>query len=390
LSHVNLLARGRGTLNLYLTAMDALPGLQARLGWRVCIEGAPDRISLRLVSAEEAEAFRAAHVPRPVQLREARGGFSGLVPLADGDCGLLVPECIGAKAANYAALFEVFGPGLVRPGYALGFQPYFDVMAQGAGARLDELLASGAADVTGDGLREVRERIMAAQVPEATLAAVRQFASTLYPRGRIRLRSSTNCEDLPYFNGAGLYTSTGFNTWDGVWKLERKLLEVYASLWNLEAYRERAFAGMDQRKAAMAVLINEAFTREMANGVVLATPADDGQLAITVNAQPGDHAVVNPLPGEEPESFACAIPHGAEPRRLSRSSIGPVFLDEGPCAPVLDALLAAAARAHGAFAPEPVGGKQYGVEMEFKVMASDEGPRLYLKQVRALGMVLPE
>src|SRR5690606_14894396 len=100
----------------------------------------------------------------------------------------------------------------------------------------------------------------------------------------VRFRSSSNAEDGAFFNGAGLYDSysgcladdldaddAGPSHCDAHELKERgvcrALRKVWASLWNPRAYDERAFYGIDQRKTAMAVLVNERSEQERANMV---------------------------------------------------------------------------------------------------------------------------
>ena len=67
-----------------------------------------------------------------------------------------------------------------------------------------------------------------------------------FPEGTsLRYRSSTNNEDLPNFNGAGLYDSKTQHPEeteeDGI---SKSLKQVYASLWNSRAFIERDFHRM--------------------------------------------------------------------------------------------------------------------------------------------------
>jgi hypothetical protein len=60
------------------------------------------------------------------------------------------------------------------------------------------------------------------------------------PPGHIRLRSSTNAEDLAGFNGAGLYRSVRVDPADPK-DVERGLKQVWASVWSYGAFEERRF-----------------------------------------------------------------------------------------------------------------------------------------------------
>ncbi|HEY1548938.1 MAG TPA: PEP/pyruvate-binding domain-containing protein, partial [Kofleriaceae bacterium] len=67
------------------------------------------------------------------------------------------------------------------------------------------------------------------------------------------VRSSTNSEDLPGFNGAGLY-DTQPNVL-GKQQLGEALKEDWASLWNLRAVDEREAFGIDHKQAYFGVLV---------------------------------------------------------------------------------------------------------------------------------------
>jgi pyruvate,water dikinase len=76
------------------------------------------------------------------------------------------------------------------------------------------------------------------------------------------IRSSTNCEDLPGFNGAGLYESVPLSSsslslafslspTDTHHPLKRAIKEVYASMWRYRAFSERDMFHLDHRDAEM-------------------------------------------------------------------------------------------------------------------------------------------
>jgi phosphoenolpyruvate synthase/pyruvate phosphate dikinase len=107
-----------------------------------------------------------------------------------------------------------------------------------------------------------------------------------------RFRSSSNAEDLPGFNGAGLYTSTrGVRNQD----IEKAIKKVWASVYSEEAYAERQQYHIDESTVSMAILIHEGFPDEEANGVAvtknLYRPSYSG---FTINVQYGETSVVQP------------------------------------------------------------------------------------------------
>jgi len=82
----------------------------------------------------------------------------------------------------------------------------------------------------------------------------------IYKRVRVKLggkgvfvRSSTNAEDLPGFNGAGLYDTVPNVV--GKKQLGEALKTVWASLWNFRAVDERDAFGIDHRQVYSGVLV---------------------------------------------------------------------------------------------------------------------------------------
>jgi phosphoenolpyruvate synthase/pyruvate phosphate dikinase len=141
----------------------------------------------------------------------------------------------------------------------------------------------------------------------------------------IRARSSTNNEDLPGFNGAGLYDSYTHRPDEG--HLESTIKQVFASLWNFRAFEERAFYRIDHMVAAMGVLLHPNEDDEVANGVAYTKNIyDPSWPGFYVNAQVGESLVTNPDPGARPEEFLISRigEHGEyETQYISRSSLAP-------------------------------------------------------------------
>jgi chorismate mutase len=112
-------------------------------------------------------------------------------------------------------------------------------------------------------------------------AAVRER----YGSRRIRMRSSSNAEDLPGFNGAGLYTSEGMALDTEGDSLEDSLRVVWASLYGQRAHDERQLANIDHRQVAMAVLVHEAYRSERAQGVGVSRNVLDRQFTLQIGAK---------------------------------------------------------------------------------------------------------
>jgi hypothetical protein len=198
--------------------------------------------------------------------------------------------------------------------FAVPFAHYVDhFRASGAEELLEELEADPQfrADPAAhaDGLARVRKLVLDHPVdPELLAEMVRRVTEQLGAK-KLRLRSSSNTEDLPTFNGAGLHTSTSADVAGEVLTLDDGLRTVWASLWNTRAYDEREFGHVEQSQAAMAVLVHEAW-KEEAQGVGISRNAlhatRDSQYYI--NAQVGEASVTNPAPGVTSDELVYTPP----------------------------------------------------------------------------------
>lgn len=198
----------------------------------------------------------------------------------------------GTKASN---LGEIVTANLedvrVPPGFGVPFYFYVQHITKNG---LDKQIAAMLGDKKfqtdaawrKQKLEEVRKAIIDAPIDQASL-------DTIYKRVRIKLggkgvfvRSSSNSEDLPGFNGAGLYDTVGNVV--GKKMLGESLKKVWASLWNLRAVEERSAFGIDHRQAYMGVLIQVGVSATAAGVLVtknLWDPGDDH--SFTINSKWG-------------------------------------------------------------------------------------------------------
>ena len=165
----------------------------------------------------------------------------------------------GTKAANLGEIVTANLDGVRVPaGFGVGFYYYDQHMKQNhLDAKLDAMLAEKRfkkdAVWRKQALEELRKAIIDAPIDQATL-------DMIYKRIRLKLggkgvfvRSSTNSEDLPGFNGAGLYDTQPNVV--GKKALAQALKEDWASLWNLRAVDEREAFGIDHHQVYFGVLV---------------------------------------------------------------------------------------------------------------------------------------
>jgi len=394
LSHVNVLSRGRGTPNMALRDARNDPSVAPLLDKLVRLEVFEGHFELRSASTAEAEAFWETR--RPTGPRTAPRldlTLRGIQPLESH--GLASIPAIGAKAAQLAELGRVSatrpecaGPILVPEGaFAIPvahYQDHFD--RSGARDLLDALIrdADFRADplARAEGLASVRELMLTQPVDAGLLAAITEEVDSRFGNARVRFRSSSNVEDLPGFNGAGLYTSRSAELGDPDRLIEDALRTVWASLWNQRAYDERELAHIEQGQTAMGILVHQAFRSELANGVGVSRSIYDptrGDMHY-FNLQIGEASVANPAPGVSTEEVLYRF--GRNPRLMhqARSSLTPfVVMSEEE----MDHLACTLGAIHEGFRPliDPANeDRWFAMDIEFKLVG--ESRDLVVKQAR--------
>ena len=366
LAHVNVAARARGTPNLALLRASSDPRVAPYLDRRVRFEVTRSEFTIREATIEETDAFWRDRLDRPPLDPAFDVTRDGLIPFAD--LGFDDPATVGVKAANLAELRRLL-PANVPDGFAVPFY-YYDGFVNGAGVTADECAAAGTdclanglepalctrveafcnGPVAGTGtmLQGVITRLEGdpevatdSVLRNALLAATRflfchvpldpAFASALDQRVReqfgtakVRLRSSSNAEDLPDFSGAGLYTSVGATLGTGK-PPSARICQVWGSLWNWKAYEERSFWNVVHASSRMGVGVHNAFPDEQANGVLITQNiADPFTVGMYVNVQKGEVSVTNPEGDETPEIFTIVpSPAGVQVARQRFSSLSP-------------------------------------------------------------------
>jgi hypothetical protein len=397
LAHVNVLSQNRGTPNA------GLKGARTELGrWLdrlVRLEVAPAGLLVTAAEPEQALAFWESRAPSgPLFSARLDTSVSGVQPLSEHTLASL--PSLGAKAAQLAQL------GRGRAPYCGGLRVIYTpetpfavplvhslehLTASGARALLDELEAQPGfgADpaVRARGLADVRALINSHPVEPELLAEVEAAVQQRFGSERVRFRSSSNTEDLPGFNGAGLYTSVSAELGDDSRPVDVALRAVWASLYNARAYDERAYARIDERSVAMGVLVHGAFLGERANGVAVSRNVLEptrGDIYY-LNAQAGEASVTNPAPGVATDQLIYRwgreppiVYHSSSSLLEALGSQGQALADEE----VVD-LSCALRTVHEVFEPllNPDGGNRwFAMEVEFKFLGPER--QLLIKQAR--------
>jgi hypothetical protein len=395
LSHVNVLSANRGTPNMALRDARTDPRVAPHLETLVRLDVVSGSFAIRPADAAEAEAFWATRgrsgPPIRPSLDERIRGARSLAGLGYRDVG-----AVGAKAALLAELANLgwsnpADPCAIRTPAGAFAVPLVHSREHYAASGAAALLATLRADpafrtdprARAEGLARVRAAILAHPVDPTLLAEVTGRVEEAFGRSRVRLRSSSNTEDLAGFNGAGLYTSASAAIDDPERRIEDALRIVWAGLYNPRAYDERTYFNVDEDRVAMGVLVHEAFLSERANGVAISRNVLDPIRSdqYYVNAQVGEASVTNPAPGITTEQFVYR--RGRSPAELyyARSSLpfgNPVLssLETSRLACVLG-------RIHAGFAArlDPEGeNRWFAMDIEFKLVGP--GRLLFVKQAR--------
>ena len=394
LAHVSLLSRARGTPDMALPDARNDPQLAPLFGKLVRLTVEAGGFHAEEADPQEALAFWEARRPHGEPLRPRLDTtVRGVVPL-DGR-GVEDLPSIGGKASQFAELYRVdsrraacLGPLNIPPDAAAvpmvhGLEHF---QTSGAAALLTQLRADPVfqsdPEARAAGLAQVQHLIVTAPVDPVLLAQVTDYVATHFGDNRARFRSSSNTEDLPGFNGAGLYTSVSGTTSDPNLPVDDALRTVWASLWNARGYDEREYNNVDHESVAMAVLIHPAYPTERANGVGISRNILDPLYPDHyINAQLGEASVTNPVPGVASEQM---IFHAGNPGTIEY--FGRSSLTGGANVLTFDEVSALSCRLgaiHDHFRPllDPEGtNRWFAMDMEFKLLGDEH--TLLFKQAR--------
>ncbi len=393
LSHINVLSRGRGTPNMALRAAREDPRLAPYFDSLVRFEVDGGGFHIEPANLADAEAFWSERRPSgPRLIPRLDTSVRDLISLDRASLSDL--PSIGAKAAQLAELGHMVsnrpmcaGPiPIPRDAFAIPIVHSIEHFeASGARERLTELMSDPAfrADprVRAEGLDRVRQQILDHPIEPTLLARVTEVVRDRFGDERVRFRSSSNIEDLPHFNGAGLYTSVSAELDDPARPIADAMRIVWASLWNQRAYDEREIANVDQTAAAMGILVHLTSLGEAANGVGVSRNIFDptrGDMYY-FNLQIGEAGVVNPAPGVSTEEILYRF--GRDPRivRQTRSSLTSFdILSDSE----IDRVACTLSAIHDAFRPllDPEGeARWFAMDIEFKF---DRDRTLSVKQAR--------
>lgn len=276
-NHISLLAKSWRVPNVYRADAEKL--YAALAGQQVLLDASGATITLRAATPTEVARSRRARDAAAIRAPRADTAYTGLPSLAQQRQDWVGRT--GTKAANLgqvAAMTLRADRGFtVPPGFSVPFA-YYDrfVAANGLDAAIEVVLSDPRRTDPAwrsPALAALRQRFADARIPAADLAAVAARRRSLLGPGGVFVRSSTNAEDLPGFNGAGLYdTVPNVTTTDA---LATALKTVWGSLWNDRAFAARERAGIDHRSVRAAVLVQTGIDADAAGVMTTVDPFDE-------------------------------------------------------------------------------------------------------------------
>lgn len=275
LAHINLLAKSWGVPNAYVkNAFELFKAYDTR--W-IIFETKPGGYAVKFADNDALSEYQ-KRVRERRDMMSPRSDLSvkRLASLSEQRARSVV--AYGAKSANLGEVLAARIPGVVVPnGFTIPFYYYDQFVKQNKlEAAIYEMLDDQKfvhdPAYRRERLKGMRERVQAGKLDDVLRReVVRRYRAELKGLG-VFVRSSTNTEDLPNFNGAGLYNTVPNVTDDD--KLVEAIKNVWSSIWNFEAYEARERAGIDHAKVYPAVLIQEGVNADSAGVLITTDPYD--------------------------------------------------------------------------------------------------------------------
>jgi len=311
LCHINILSQNRNTPNCMVK--DAFTKLEL-LKYKdqlVLMKVSRDTLEVTAATPAQAQKFWDKSKRKKLIALNYDNGFQRIAEMKD--LSIKSIRIVGGKAANMGELAKVKlkkGQRLPIPEIVFAIPFYFynqhikehhiDTMIT---ALLQDKIMMSDKKLLGAKLKQIRESIENAPLDESLIKMVTARIGDAHAIN-FRFRSSTNAEDVPGFNGAGLYDSKTGNVDNPKRPVDKAIKEVWASLWKMRAFEERVFFNIDQTNLAMGILVNKAFGTEEANGVAVTRNLyRDDYPAYTINVQKGEESIVQPDDSIRAEQF---------------------------------------------------------------------------------------
>jgi hypothetical protein len=385
LSHVNLRAIQSNVPNAFIRDPLEIDSIADLLDHYIYFKVEQEQYVIREATLEEVNNWYDAIRPKEEQTPPLNLNYTSILPLDDITFSMF--DGFGAKCTNVATM-RTFGfpAGTIPDGFGVPFYFYREFMQYNHFFEEAEQMINRA-DFKADRklrdklLDDFRDDIKDADMPPWMMEALAAMQASFPAGTSIRCRSSSNNEDLPGFNGAGLYDSKTQHPDEG--HIAKSIKQVYAGLWNLRAFEEREFYRVDHLMAAMGVLCHPNYSDEKANGVgVSIDPIYLTENTFYLNSQLGEDLITNPNAASVPEEILLdRVPQGEEDYLvIQHSNLVPadqLIMTE----PYLDQMREYLRVIHDEFAVlyDAVGKDGFAMDIEYKITSDDQ---LIIKQAR--------
>ena len=385
LSHVNLRAIQDNVPNAYIADPLSNNAISSLLGNYIYYKVESEQFEIREATLAEVNDWYEVLRPTEPQVPIRDLSITEITPLDDVEFGM--STSFGAKCSNVATMRDFgFPDGTIPDGFGIPFYYYDEFMQfnnfyQEAQVIIENPVFHNDINFRVERLKLFREDIKAAPMPQWMLDDLQAMHDN-FPEGTaVRVRSSTNNEDLPGFSGAGLYTSKTQYLDEG--HISKSIKQVYASMWNFRAYEERDFYRVDHFMAAMGVLCHPSFQNEQSNGVGISIdPIYETEGTFYLNTQVGESLITNPDANSVPEEILLYEDpdQGGGYLVLRLSNLvnpGELVMDQI----YLDQMREYLTVIHDEFAVlyDVVGAEGFAMDIEYKVTEEDQ---LIIKQAR--------
>jgi len=328
LSHVNLKAKQNAIPNAYIKNASAKEAFRALVNKPVRFTVTADgyQIEAATMNALDDHFQRVApHSTRVPAMDMSQTTIAELRTVSKGDSA-----AFGAKAANMGEVYSLLPDRHTISGHAIPFHFYDRFMQENdfypvIEAMIRDKNFAGDIQYMNRKLEEFQKILCKGTVPEWLSTQIREMQDC-YPDGTdLRLRSSSNSEDLENFNGAGLYASGVHFHHHG--PIENDIKKIWASLWTYRAFTEREFHRIDHSQIAMGLLVHQDQKNEQNNGVAV-TRNLFGSIhkGLYINVQAGQSLVTNPDVDALPDELVVSAIGGDkefEIQTIRRSNLVP-------------------------------------------------------------------
>ncbi len=383
LSHVNLRAIQDNVPNAYINNPLGIDSIVNLLNDYIYYKVENDKYIIRAATLDEVNAWFENLRPTESQIPERNLSFTEILPLDSIEFGM--STSFGAKCSNVATMRKFgFPEGTIPNGFGIPFYFYDEFMKfnnfyEDVEDMISDTEFINDLEIRIERLKDFRRDIKDAPMPQWMLDEL-QAMHDAFPAGTaVRVRSSTNNEDLPGFSGAGLYTSKTQHLDEG--HIQKSVKQVYASMWNFRAYEERDFYRVDHYIAAMGLLCHPNFEDEKSNGVgVSIDPIYNTSNTFYLNTQVGESLITNPDANSIPEELLLYQDPSLGYSVLRESNLvntGELVMGEQYLNQMRDYLQVI----HDEFEIlyDVVGAEGFGMDIEYKVTVDDQ---LIIKQAR--------